>query len=312
MSEKSAVNVFLSTPLSEKGRKELEYEVEDMLELMEVLFLEHDKLENLVIDNGYIADYIQIFINDDQLKRDYSNLNEVELEEGDEVSLIASVSGGDEIVVTKSATIEKDTEIEGKENDSEEDDDRKKLKDFLIELLKGKKQGRVDFHQRRDQRYPVSMVQEMLANLNPDEVSELFDEYKDLFTPGMLGGTAGQSSWYYSNDSNEEVGFVEKLKPKDKAYIAKQEIKSNGTYNYSKPKLDIFYDVQKEEFFDELTALQTAKFIHGSDADQLEQLAENFGIDFFKNKMKKLIFQKSDDRAKTALQLLEDNASESS
>lgn len=192
--------------------------------------------------------------------------------------------------------------VEPKEKNEKQKNDSTTLKEFAEEILNKKEEDNIKFHKRKDQRYPISMMHKILSELNADEISEIFDKYKDLFTPGMLGAAANS----HSGKSNFN-SFIGKLNPKDKAFIAKKEIKGFGSCKYlnrrfaNRPKLKANYDVRSKEFFEELTGLQTAKFIMGLRENGIEKLANKIGIEFFKQKMKKRIFRDNDDRAKKAL-----------
>lgn len=88
----ATIPVTMSTPVNEQ--ENMEYKANNMLCIMEKLFDDYEELENLIIDDGYIAEYCNILINDREIEKDYNNIEEIKLSDGDDVSIIASISGG--------------------------------------------------------------------------------------------------------------------------------------------------------------------------------------------------------------------------
>lgn len=292
----SNVTVYISTPLLDDAEQEKEYQVESMLHLMETLFYENEKMENMVLNDGYIANYIKIFINEDELEDEYSSFDEIELNDGDEVSIFTAIAGGkDKAVSGMPKEVSKKPDDKLKENGQQESG--KCLYEFCSEIMEKRDNNELSFHQRRDQRLPISIVTRMLNELSTTEVNEIISQYKGIFTPSMLTGRNGRSG--------AKNKYVKKLNPENKAEVIKAILKNKyRSYRGTVDTINLNFQIDSQETFDNLTALQTAKFIMGYSAAYLDQIVDNFDLDYFKSKMKKLIFRDNDDRAKKALDRL--------
>ncbi len=89
-----AIKVRIPTPLQKltNGKAEVECSAQNVLELVDALEKEYPGMKERLSDGGKIRRFINIYVNEEDIR--FANKEETALKDGDSVSIVPAIAGG--------------------------------------------------------------------------------------------------------------------------------------------------------------------------------------------------------------------------